>query len=609
MLGAATAVLPAGVLTLRGADAIAELRAAHRARGRMTATFLRRLHTAARVTAEGGLRDASDRFSGDEVAAALGWSPSMAGRWVELAEDLTMRLPRVLAAMEEGSLDETKARVFSEWTRDLAADHAAEVAETLLGHAPQMPTGALIEAVVQTAIALDPEFAARREARARKRARVVGSVTPDGTASLSGYDLPLDETVEALARVEALADQVRARGIDMPIGQLRATVYLRLLDGFGAGLDDATLVRALVAVLRNEGPEDGGPDDDGPEEGGPGDGGPGDGGTDGGGPEEERPHEAPPSEAPDETEPAPPTRGRRRGVTELRMQLSTLLGLDDRPAHLTTWGPLLASRARQWVAQHPFAEWRIVVVDVQGRLLHVLLSRHRPPGARDHVGGLRGIVELQVPRVLLSGVDPGRFPPWASLLADAQRQLADLPRDGCPDRRPQAPDAAARRRASAELDRWVRVRDRRCALHTCRRPARACDLDHTRPWAEHGPSAAWNLGALCRRHHRMKHLGGWRLSQPEPGEFIWRSRAGMTYLVAARPILDPPAERRPAAGGRRRRLAPERTSAADRRGLRGLDDSRPPTRSRVRNDGLGFSITYVGPSAPSVEADDDEPPF
>jgi hypothetical protein len=67
----------------------------------------------------------------------------------------------------------------------------------------------------------------------------------------------------------------------------------------------------------------------------------------------------------------------------------------------------------------------------------------------------------------------------------------------------------------AELDRFVRLRDRRCRFPGCR--ARTCDLDHRRAWPD-GPTAHHNLCCLCEHHHRLKHQApGWRLDQTDDG--------------------------------------------------------------------------------------------
>ncbi|MDF2980091.1 MAG: hypothetical protein K0S40_4819, partial [Actinomycetospora sp.] len=281
------AIDPAG---LAGAEVVEFARRCARERNQATARFLTPLHDAGRAE-EGrpARRAVLDEFSGDEAAAALGWSRAMAARWLDLADDLQLRLVEVHAAMRGGDLDDTKARVFSDWTRDLCDDHAHHVCTEVLPEAPRLPVGALIERIQQVAAALDPEWAARREEAGQRRARVVASRNPSGTANLGGYDLPVDRAVLGMARLEALAATLRRRGVRVRIEGLRAEVLMTLLDGSAAGLDDDALLDLLVEALgpgddpgrEGSGPDDPGPDDSGPDDSGP-DAGPADPGPDAG---------------------------------------------------------------------------------------------------------------------------------------------------------------------------------------------------------------------------------------------------------------------------------------------------------------------------------------
>jgi hypothetical protein len=63
----------------------------------------------------------------------------------------------------------------------------------------------------------------------------------------------------------------------------------------------------------------------------------------------------------------------------------------------------------------------------------------------------------------------------------------------------------------AGLRRAVLVRDRTCRFPGCDRPHHWCDSHHVVHWADGGPTALQNLLLLCRRHHRMIHLGPIRL--------------------------------------------------------------------------------------------------
>jgi hypothetical protein len=76
-------------------------------------------------------------------------------------------------------------------------------------------------------------------------------------------------------------------------------------------------------------------------------------------------------------------------------------------------------------------------------------------------------------------------------------------------------------RPSAELDRFVRARDRRCRFPGCRARPRRCDLDHTCPYP-HGPTAAGNLCCLCEHHHRLSHQApGWSIRATSDGGLAW----------------------------------------------------------------------------------------
>jgi hypothetical protein len=92
---------------------------------------------------------------------------------------------------------------------------------------------------------------------------------------------------------------------------------------------------------------------------------------------------------------------------------------------------------------------------------------------------------------------------------------------------------------SARLARLVRAREPYCRMPGCRHPAANCDLDHAIPYPL-GPTAAANLGPLCRRHHNLKTHLDWHLEPTQthatPGTpkatgtpgWRWRTPAGIT---------------------------------------------------------------------------------
>ncbi len=86
-------------------------------------------------------------------------------------------------------------------------------------------------------------------------------------------------------------------------------------------------------------------------------------------------------------------------------------------------------------------------------------------------------------------------------------------------------------RPPPRLRELIAARDGTCRSPTCGQPAWRGDLDHTIPWHDGGPTCICNLGALCRTHHKIKQLPGWKLQQPAAGSFRWTTPAGRSYSV------------------------------------------------------------------------------
>ncbi|PVG82960.1 DUF222 domain-containing protein [Nocardioides gansuensis] len=92
---------------------------------------------------------------------------------------------------------------------------------------------------------------------------------------------------------------------------------------------------------------------------------------------------------------------------------------------------------------------------------------------------------------------------------------------------------------SPRLQRQVQLRDGTCVFPHCSRPARRCDLDHVIPYdhdaaaegrPQPGPTTTSNLACLCRRHHRLKTHGRWRLLALASGVCLWTSPHGHHFL-------------------------------------------------------------------------------
>ena len=82
----------------------------------------------------------------------------------------------------------------------------------------------------------------------------------------------------------------------------------------------------------------------------------------------------------------------------------------------------------------------------------------------------------------------------------------------------------------------VQRRDITCAHPNCNRPARRCDHDHVVAFDPDNPDAGptcpvCNLAPLCRHHHRLKTLAGWRYWKlARPGSYLWQDPHGLLYL-------------------------------------------------------------------------------
>ena len=84
---------------------------------------------------------------------------------------------------------------------------------------------------------------------------------------------------------------------------------------------------------------------------------------------------------------------------------------------------------------------------------------------------------------------------------------------------------------SRALADFVRCRDLTCRFPGCDKPAVGCDLDHTVPHRDGGPTHASNLKSLCRLHHLIKTFWGWHDQQLPDGTIIWTSPSGQTYVT------------------------------------------------------------------------------
>lgn len=86
------------------------------------------------------------------------------------------------------------------------------------------------------------------------------------------------------------------------------------------------------------------------------------------------------------------------------------------------------------------------------------------------------------------------------------------------------------------LRRFLQVRDRTCRHPGCIRPAAMCELDHTTPYREGGPTNTRNLASLCIGHHVQKHEKPWIVTNLGDGTLEWRTPLGQVVTNEPEPV-------------------------------------------------------------------------
>jgi hypothetical protein len=167
-----------------------------------------------------------------------------------------MRMPAVFTALDTGRICRSKAWVFADLCADLTAEQVDVVCVRLLPEAGQLTTGELAARIKKLAIALYPEWAARRYATAVRERNVIGYLSQDGTATVTGSALPVEQAAVACAHVEDLARAAKRAGHPGQIRPLRADIYLGLLDGRRQYLNRAEIIADLLTHTTHEDRED-----------------------------------------------------------------------------------------------------------------------------------------------------------------------------------------------------------------------------------------------------------------------------------------------------------------------------------------------------------------
>lgn len=192
-------------------------------------------------------------YTSMEIRAALTLTRRAADSELDLAYVIIERIPALSVCLEAGSIDLRKARVIANGTGHLDEQHAREVAERVLPHAPRLTTGQLRARIARLCIEANPEDAKTRLNQGLEERRVFGETAPDGTANLMGLNLAPHKVSAASRRINGIARSLKSEDDPRTIDQIRADVFIDLLlgepdDGKGGSVIIHTDLKTLAEL-------------------------------------------------------------------------------------------------------------------------------------------------------------------------------------------------------------------------------------------------------------------------------------------------------------------------------------------------------------------------
>ncbi|MEJ1116527.1 DUF222 domain-containing protein [Paenarthrobacter sp. CCNWLY172] len=178
------------------------------------------------------------RGVGAQVALARRESPNRGSRLLGLARALVTEMPRTLAALESGQLNEWRATLLVKETACLSAEDRCAVDEEL---APDTGTfegkgdRAIIAAAKAAAYRRDPRSVAQRASHAATERTVSLRPAPDTMTYLTAL-LPVAQGVAAYAALTRAADSARSTGDARGRGQVMADTLVERVTGTPGGV-------------------------------------------------------------------------------------------------------------------------------------------------------------------------------------------------------------------------------------------------------------------------------------------------------------------------------------------------------------------------------------
>jgi uncharacterized protein DUF222 len=130
-----------------------------------------------------------DDFCADELAHVLAESRRKAGDLITMADGMDARLPGTRAALRDGIITFTKARIITNATILLNAREARAAEQLVLGRAGRLTPRGLHEAIAKAVMEVAPKKARNRREHAAKAARVERWGEDSGNGALAGREL------------------------------------------------------------------------------------------------------------------------------------------------------------------------------------------------------------------------------------------------------------------------------------------------------------------------------------------------------------------------------------------------------------------------------------
>ena len=145
-----------------------------------------------------------------------------------------------------GVIDWRRARAIEAGTCHLSTAAAQDVVDRIAQAAPSMTTGQIAARVRKLCMETHPEEAKERYERAIATRRLVTRPMVDGTANLQGLDLAPDRVAGVARRINGIAKSLRGGSEKRTMDQIRADVFLDLIEGQHRDANDASVVHINV---------------------------------------------------------------------------------------------------------------------------------------------------------------------------------------------------------------------------------------------------------------------------------------------------------------------------------------------------------------------------